>query len=401
MGEAIVSTPSDEQRALFSGALDLLAKKILEDEATIGVAFPYVTEESGAWRTMPASLSAGYSGDAWSHGNWFCGFWVGLLIVAHLHTGERRYLDLARERMRLVAPRCEDPNTHDIGFIFWSSAVRAHHVTGEGWFADLAVRAAERLRARLITTPAGAYLSSWGPLDDPRGRLSSAIDTMANLPLLYWAADHADDGSFRLAGEAHARMTERAFIRADHSTYHAVEYDEEGNRARGYTFQGYADESLWSRGQAWAIYGYAATAAATRNKAYLDVAEAVGRRYLERLGDHPVPFWDFDDPAIPDAPRDSSAAAIVAAGFLAMAGLHPDPQKGAAWRGHAHAMLECLCTDYLATEDAHRGLLKHGCYSIPHRDGVDSAVLFGDYFFVEALMAALSPGAFLPEPEPL
>ena len=228
----------------------------MEDEATIGVGFPYVTEESGAWRTMPASLSAGYSGGSWSHGNWFCGFWVGLLIAAHLHTGEDRFLALARERMRLVAPRCEDPNTHDIGFIFWSSAVRAHHVTGEGWFADLAVRAAERLRARLITTPAGAYLSSWGPLDDPRGRLSSAIDTMANLPLLYWAADQVDDGSFRLAGEAHARMTQGAFIRADFSTYHAVEYDEEGKRSRGYTFQGHANESLWSRGQGWAIYGY-------------------------------------------------------------------------------------------------------------------------------------------------
>ncbi len=394
-------TPTDAQRVLFSGALDLLATKILEDEATIGVAFPYVTEESGAWRTMPASLSAGYSGGSWSHGNWFCGFWVGLLIAAHLHTGEDRFLALARERMRLVAPRCEDPNTHDIGFIFWSSAVPAHHVIGEGWFADLAVRAAARLRARLITTPGGAYLSSWGPLDDRRGRLSSAIDTMANLPLLYWAADHVDDGSFRLAGEAHARMTREAFIRADYSTFHAVEYDEEGRRARGFTFQGYADDSLWSRGQAWAIYGYAATAAATRNGTYLDLAEALGRRYLERLGDHPVPFWDFDDPAIPDAPRDSSAAAIVAAGFLTMARLHPDPEAGDMWLGHAHAMLECLCTDYLARDEWHRGLLRHGCYSIPHRDGVDSAVLFGDYFFVEALMAALSPGAFLPRPESL
>ena len=394
-------TLTSHQRALFSGALDLLATKILEDETTIGVEFPYVTAESGAWRTLPASQSAGYSGDAWSHGNWFCGFWVGLLVASHLHTGEGRFLALARERMRLVAPRCDDGNTHDIGFIFWSSAVPAHHVTGECWFADLAVRAAERLRARLITTPAGAYLSSWGPLDDRRGRLSSAIDTMANLPLLYWAADHVDDGSFRLAGEAHAGMTQGAFIRADGSTFHAIEYTESGARARGYTFQGHADDSLWSRGQAWAIYGYAATAAATRNGAYLAVAEALGRRYLERLGDHPVPFWDFDDPAIPDAPRDSSAAAIVAAGFLAMARLHPDAETGAAWRGQAHAMLECLCTAYLAREGRQRGLLRHGCYSIPHRDGIDSAVLFGDYYFVEALMGVLSPGAFLPEPKPL
>ena len=396
-----MTVPSDRQRALFSEACNLLARKILEDERTIGVGFPYVTAESGAWRTMPASRSAGYDGDAWSHGNWFCGFWVGLLLASHLHTGEDRFLALARERMRLIAPRCEDPNTHDIGFIFCSSAIPAHHITGDDRFAEIALRAADRLRARLVTTPRGAYVSSWGPLDDERGRRSSAIDTMANLPLLYWAADRADDGSYRLAGEAHARMTRDAFIRPDFSTYHAVEYDTSGERARGYTFQGYADESCWSRGQGWAIYGYAATAAATGNRDYLAVAEALGRHYLERLGDHPVPFWDFDDPAIPHAARDSSTAAIVAAGFLTMARIHPDHTDGERWGRHGLAMLECLCGDYLARDDAHRGLLKHGCYSMPHKDGVDNAVMFGDYFFVEALFSALAPGAFLPAPRPL
>ena len=387
---------SQHQHTLFSGALDLLARKMLEDEATIGVAFPYATGPGGAWRTMPASRSAGYDGAAWSHGNWFCGFWVGLLIACYLHTGEARFLALARERMRLIAPRSEDPNTHDIGFIFCSSAIPAHRVTGENWFADLAMRAAGRLRARLVTTPKGAYVSSWGPLDDDRGRRSSAIDTMANLPLLYWAADHGGDASFRLVGEAHARMTRQAFIRADFSTYHAVEYGDAGEPARGFTFQGHADESCWSRGQGWAIYGYAATAGATGSRDHLALAEALGRYYLRRLGAHPIPYWDFDDPAIPDAPRDSSAAAIVAAGFLTMSRLHPDPAESDRWVRHALTMLESLCNDYLAREEEHRGLLKHGCYSMPHGDGVDSAVLFGDYFFVEALLSVLSPGAFSP-----
>ncbi len=134
--------PTEHYRA----ALDLLARKLIEDETRLGVEFPYVTGPSGAWETLPASLSAGYRGAAWSHGNWFCGFWVGLLLAAHLHTGEERYRRLAEERMRLVAIRAEDGNTHDIGFIFYSSAKVAHHVTGDTAQRDLALKAADRLR---------------------------------------------------------------------------------------------------------------------------------------------------------------------------------------------------------------------------------------------------------------
>jgi unsaturated chondroitin disaccharide hydrolase len=390
---------SKRQRALFEEALAVLPGKLTEDEAALGDEFPYVTEPDGSWRTMPASLSAGYAGEAWSHGNWFCGFWIGLLLAAYLSSGERRFLEWARERMQLIAPRAEDPNTHDIGFIFTSSALPAYHITGEAEFAKLALRAADRLRARLVTTRKGAYISSWGPLSDPRGRRASAIDTMANLPLLYWAADQADDGSFRLAGEAHAHMTRDAFIRADGSTYHAVEYDVvSGERLCGYTFQGAADESCWSRGQAWAIIGYTATARATGKLEYLTLAERLTQYYLGRLDQTLVPYWDFDDPAIPAAPRDSSAAAIVAAALFDMAALHPDAAAGRVWAGHGAAMLESLCADYLARERAHRGLLKHGCYSKPHADGVDSAVLFGDFYFVEALCGIVLPGRFRPVP---
>jgi unsaturated chondroitin disaccharide hydrolase len=390
---------SKSRRELFTEALDLLAAKLVEDEAAIGVEFPYVTEPDGAWRTLPASLSAGYTGEAWSHGNWFCGFWVGLLLAAHLHSGDARFLAWARERMQLVAPRAEDPNTHDIGFIFCGSALPGHHITGEAFFAELALRAANRLRARLVTTRKGAYIASWGPLDDPRGRCASAIDTMANIPLLYWAADHADDGSFRLAGEAHARMTRDAFIRPDDSTYHAVEYDVvTGARRRGYTFQGAANESFWSRGQGWAIYGFAASARATGKLEYLELAERLARRFLERLDDSLIPFWDFDDPEIPEAPRDTSASAIVAAALLDMAALHPDSATGADWAERAFALLEALCGEPLARAPGHRGLLKHGCYSKPHGDGVDSAVLFGDFYFVEGLCGVLLPGRFRPQP---
>jgi unsaturated chondroitin disaccharide hydrolase len=105
-----------------------------------------------------------------------------------------------------------------------------------------------------------------------------------------------------------------------------------------------------------------------------------------------VPFWDFDDPNIPDAPRDSAASAIVASALLDLAALHPDERKAAQWKSRALSLLTELCAHYLATEPSHRGLLRQGCYSKPHNEGVVSAVMFGDFFFAEALCSAVMPG---------
>lgn len=387
---------TEGQRLAFTEALDLLAVKVAGDETTLGVSFPYVTAEDGTWRTMLASDSAGYAGDRWSHGNWLCGFWVGLLLSAYLHTGDHSLRRLAEERMRLVATRADDPNTHDIGFIFQSSAVPAAHITGTSWYESPALQAAARLRSRLIVTRNSAYISSWGPLSDPRARSASAIDTMANLPLLYWAADRSGDASFRFAAEAHALATTKAFIRPDMSTYHAVEYRPDGTRLRGYTFQGFADESCWSRGQAWAILGFAATARATGKRDYLELAERLSDYFLAKLGVDAAPYWDFDDTAIPDAPRDSSAAAIVATALLDMAEMHPDEVRAQRHRQRGLSLLQGLCSEYLARDSTHRGLLKHGCYSKPHNEGVDSAVVFGDFYFTDALCKVLLPGRLYP-----
>lgn len=385
------------QRALFVEALDLLAEKVAQDEDALGVEFPHVTQPDGSWQKYPASWSAGYSGNTWSHGHWTCGYWVGLLLAAHVHTGERKFLTWARERMRLVAQRAEDPNTHDIGFIFDGSAIPACHITSDQWYADIAMRAAAQLRRRLVMTRTGAYLSSWGPLSDPRGRTSSAIDTMGNLSLLYWATNYSGDQSFRLVAQVHAAKTQTAFVREDCSTYHAVEYEPvSGARLRGYTFQGYSDESAWARGQSWAIYGYVNTARETGERRFLDLAEQLAGYYFKRLENAILPPWDFDDPARPVACRDSAAAAIVSAALVEMAAIHPDENAGRARGEQAIRILEGLCREHLAKEPAHRGLLKHGCYSKPHNDCVDGATMFGDFYFTEALCKLVLPGKFRP-----
>lgn len=399
MNETVDVHLSDAQRQLFGQALDLLAEKVGQDERTLGVEFPHFTRRDGSWQTYPASWSAGYTGGLWSHGHWTCGYWVGLLLAAYLRTHDDRLLVWASERFQLVARRSEDPNTHDIGFIFDGSAIPGFHITGERRYAEIAMQAASQLRARLVTTRTGAYLSSWGPHTDARGLTSSAIDTMGNLSLLYWAANHSGDGSFRHAAEAHAEKTRGAFIRRDGSTYHAVEYEPlTGRCARGYTFQGYNDESAWSRGQAWAIYGYVNTARETGKREYINVAEELADYYLKRLQGRDIPPWDFDDPAASDALRDSAAAAIVSAALVELGAIHPDPAVGGVWISRAVATLETLCRDYLARDSQHRGLLMHGCYSKPQDEGTDSATMFGDFYFVEALCKLILPGKFRPLP---
>ena len=382
-------------------ALDLIARKTLEDEKSIGVAFPYVTNPDGSWATMSVGVSAGYSGQDWSHGNWFCGFWVGLLLTSYLHTGKEEYLKLAHDRMVLVEERTRDGNTHDIGFIFLSSAMPFYRITGDERYRAIGLRAADKLRSRLVVTENGAYISSWGPMTDPRGRAASAIDTMANIPLLYWAAEEAKDASYRLAAEAHAQMTIRNFNRVDNSQYHAVEYDTvTGARIRGYTYQGAHDESYWSRGTGWAVMGLVVTAANSGNVAYLDQAAAISRKWFDTLGDTPVPPYDFRAEK-DDVPEDSSASAIMAAGLLDLADLHPDLKVADEWRNKALWLLEGLCDGYLATEEEQRGVLKHGCYSAPHKIGSDAAVMFGDYFFAEALCRVVFPDKFIRKYNPL
>ncbi|NRF67204.1 glycoside hydrolase family 88 protein [Aquincola sp. S2] len=389
------ATPA--QLALFSQTLDQMARKVAEDEPTLGVEFPHVTAADGSWIKLPASLSAGYTGEAWSHGNWLCGFWVGLLFASYLKTKNDKYLVWARERMRLVAQRAEDPNTHDIGFIFDSSAIPGFHITGDRWYADIALQAADKLRARIVTTQRGAYLASWGPMDDPRGRRSSAIDTMANLSLLYWASNHSGDASFRLAADAHAALTAQAFVRPDGSTYHAVEYDvSSGERIRGYTFQGAFDESAWSRGQGWAIYGYVTSARETGRRDYLQLAERLATYYIKRLEGRVVPPWDFDATGADALIPDTAAAAAVSSALLELGHIHPDADMGAKWSRRGLAMLEGLCRDEFAADPRHRGLLRNACYSKPHNEGVNSATMFGDFFFAEALCRAALPGALRP-----
>lgn len=346
--------------------------------------FPHVTD-NGRWRTWRADVFASWNGNQWSHGNWTCGFWVGLLWLAFRLTGDPQFERWARAAGELVASRNRDFNTHDVGFVFYPSFVLGYHLTGDPTLRDVALVAADTLATRF--NPRGGYLQAWGPLEHPLARCSSAIDTMMNLPLLWWASRVTGDRRYSEIARCHAETSRRYYLRPDGSTYHTYTFDPEtGAGVAGGTYQGASANSSWSRGVTWGIYGWTLAYREHRDPAFLDAAERSAAYYLAHLPADRVPPWDFTDTA-PAAPRDSSASAICAGALLELGQLHPDAERRRYYCQAGEEIIAALIQGYTARfQPGVEGLLLHAVYSKPHNDGVDCAVIWGDWFFLRTLV---------------
>ncbi len=350
----------------------------------LGDEFPHVTQ-AGRWQTLAGSAGPGWEGGAWRHGNWTAGFWAGCLWLAAMWTGDARYAAGARSWADRLAGREHDDRTHDLGFLFYPSHAVGVLLGENGALRARALAAARTLASRFAD--AGGYIQAWGPRGDPEWLGTSTIDTMMNLPLLWWAAHTSGDAWYADVATTHAANTHRHFFRPDGSTYHVVVYGREpGAIRRKTTFQGHAPESCWARGQSWALCGFAIAYRETQDERFLAAADAAAQHFLARLPADRIPFWDFDDPAIPDAPRDSSAAAVAADGLLELSAVHPSPARRRVYREEAASLLEALATRCQNQTPGHiDGVLLHGCYSRPHGEGTDSALIWGDYFYLHAL----------------
>lgn len=364
--------------------LGLALRAVDHAAAALGEEFPHVTG-AGRWQTLAGSAGPRWEGTGWRHGNWTAGFWVGCLWLAAMGTGRAHYAAAARRWADRLAGREHDDRTHDLGFLFYPSHAVGDLLGHDGPLAARALAAARTLSTRFVE--GRGYIQAWGPRGDPGWVGTSTIDTMMNLPLLWWAARKTGDARYAGVAAAHAATAQRHFFRPDGSTYHLVVYGSTaGAVPRKTTFQGHAPESCWARGQAWAICGFAIAYRETRDDRFLAAAEAAARYFLERLPEDRIPYWDFDDPAIPHAPRDSSAAAIAADGLFELSAAHPSPARRRRYRNDAASLVEALavrCQN--STPEQIDGVLLHGCYSRPHGEGIDSALIWGDYFYLRGL----------------
>jgi unsaturated chondroitin disaccharide hydrolase len=317
-------------------------------------------------------------GERWTH--WCEGFFPGILWLLHSYTGEAEWRRLAEQYSRPLEPRRFDRTVHDLGFLFLSTYRRWYHLTGDPALRDTLIDAGRTLALR---RQPGGYLASFV------GPQSLFIDIMMNVGIIFWAANATGDEALRQIALEHCRTTARYLVRPDGGTVHEGVFDPEtGQFLRPSTHQGWSAESTWSRGLAWAIYGFTAAFRLSGEAEFLETAQRCASYYLQRAPAGLVPYWDFDLPD--DAPHfwDSSAAAIAASGFWNLADELTDPAEQARYRSAALGILRTLCSDsFLARRQPEwEGILLHGVYHYHKRLGVDESVAWGDHFFVEALV---------------
>jgi unsaturated chondroitin disaccharide hydrolase len=358
-------------------ALDFCVARIRENAACLE-SFPERTENR-RWICT----------DQEKHGGWVGGHWVGLLWQAFAHTRDSALENAARTWSSYLAPRQFDTTTHDLGFLFELSHVLGYQLTGDEAFVSAALQAAETLSQRF--NPHGGFFQAWGPLDAaPELRGRAIVDTMMNLNLLFWASQQTGDPKFARLAEAHARTVMKYQIRPDFTTAHVIDFDpESGKFLKQDTHQGLSANSCWSRGQAWAVYGFGNCCRATGEPVFLETARHLAEYALDNMPEDRVPYWDYASPEIPNDVRDSSAASILASGLLNLSELESDPEASLCWRSHAKTILQSLWENYSSRGTSEPSILVHGTRSKPH-GLMDHGLIYGDYYFVEALMKLLS-----------
>ncbi|NQU52140.1 MAG: glycoside hydrolase family 88 protein, partial [Bacteroidetes bacterium] len=220
------------------------------------------------------------------------------------------------------------------------------------------------------------------------------IDNMMNLELLMWAAQETGNENFREIAIIHAQTTMKNHFRNDNSSYHVIDYNPKtGAVENRNTHQGYSDESAWSRGQAWGLYGFTMMYRETGMEEFLMQAEKIAAFILSQQGikEGKIPYWDFNAPNIPDEPYDASAGAIISAALFELEGFS---DKNGAYSEVAKNLLASLSSaEFLAPVGENEGfLLKHSTGHKPHNSEIDVPIVYADYYFLEALIKNINMG---------
>jgi unsaturated chondroitin disaccharide hydrolase len=363
---------SEQRIAKYTEALEFAEKQVAQLVERHPHFFPIYTQ-AGKWR---------HEGELWT--DWTGGFLVGMMWQFFKRTRDPLWRQRAEEYSRLLEHRQHDRNVHDLGFIFLNTYLPWYELTGDAALHRVLIQAGRTLAMRFIE--AGQYLCSFVAPE------SLFIDIMMNVPLIFYAARETGDQELRRIAEAHCRTTRARLVRPDGSTAHEGLFELPAGRfLRQTTHQGLRDDSRWARGLAWSMYGFSQVHGLTDMDEFLDVSEHNAAFWLSHLPTDKVPYWDFDadltQPLPWGAQKDSSAGAIAASALLDLARQTESEEHRDTCRQTALAMLDALVEpDYLAmATPGWEGILKHGVYHTRKNLGVDESVMWGEFFFVEAL----------------
>lgn len=359
---------AEELSPQVDAACDVIAAKTAATHIALAPdEYSFYTEGSGRWAT---------SGPL----RWNAAFLPGNLWLEYQRTGATWWRDAAIARQAPLEQNKAITAYHDIGFLLLESFRNGYRSTGDRASRDVLLEGAGSLSTRY--DPVVGMVQSKGGTQDFR----VIIDTMMNIELLYWGAGNGGDAAWAAQATSHAQRTMTDFLRPDGGSYHYVAYDRGTgavtDKGQG---QGYADETTWSRGQAWIIYGLSVAYRETGDERFLRGAHRASDYWRSHIPTDNVPYWDFDAPDIPHEPRDSSAAAVAASAFVELGRLDPDPIRRVEYLDMARDTLETLSSPaYLSEDPSFAAALQHGTYA-KMLGYYDSGLSWGDYYFAEAI----------------
>ncbi|WP_165747872.1 glycoside hydrolase family 88 protein [Cellulophaga sp. Z1A5H] len=370
-------SPAKKEVPVFS-AQEMLDESVIKTKTTL----ESLTVKDSFLRNIPKNQT---NWEFVGVNDWCSGFWPGVLWYAYEASNDA---SLKKEAEAFTAPiktiAYNSARNHDIGFMVYCSFGNGYRITGNPEYKEVLLSAADTL-ATLYNDQVGSILS-W-PEKREEYSHNTIIDNMMNLELLFWAAKNGGGQRLYDIATSHAEVTMKNLVRPDNSLYHLGSFDEEtGKFLKGYTHQGYADESMWARGQTWGIYGFAMAYRETGKKEFLETSIKLADHYLERLPEDGIPYWDFDDPKIPEAPKDASAAAIAACGMLEIANLVKDDQLKEKYTNEAIKFIKILSSEEYYSGAKNQALLLHSTGHYPKNSEIDIPIIYADYYYMEALV---------------
>jgi rhamnogalacturonyl hydrolase YesR len=312
---------------------------------------------------------------------WTCGFPPGSLWYLYELTGDDKWKDSATVNTLKLNEAKSRTNTHDLGFLIFCSFGNAYRITQIEEYKNVIIEASDTLIKRFNHRV--GCIRSW---DHGTWQYPVIIDNLMNLEMLFWASDVTGNKIYREVAISHADLTMQDHYRSDGSCCHLVDYDPENGQINGkFTHQGYSDESSWSRGQAWGLYGFTMCYRMTSDERYLHFAEKIAAFIIDKSPDDNVPYWDYDAPNIPNEPRDASAAALIASALYELSSFVSD--KKHTYVELADDILESLNSSSYFSEIGTNGgfLLMHSTGNKPANSEIDVGINYADYYYLEAL----------------
>ena len=335
--------------------------------------------------TSPRSIPTG--NNQWKfvdYKDWTSGFWPGELWYIYEATGDKKWEKEADKFSQFLKPlSVSKANDHDLGFQIFNSFGNGYRLTKDPEYKDIILKTADTL-ATLFNPKAGT-IQSWP--HNKMGGHNTIIDNMMNLELLFWASKNGGNKKLYDIAVKHAETTMNNHFRPDYSSYHVVIYDyDTGKKIKGRTAQGYSDDSMWARGQAWAIYGFTMTYRETKDPKFLNFAHKLSRVYLDKLTTADlIPYWDFNAPNVPDKPRDASAAAIVSSALIELSSFTKDKSLKNEYLAKSKKMIVSLSDNY-QSHDVNSAFLLHSTGHKPSGSEIDCSINYADYYYLEALL---------------